>query len=33
MRGFGAPQVAIAYEAQMDRLAERLGLDPLELRS
>ncbi len=32
MRGFGAPQVAIAYEAQMDRLAERLGLDPLELR-
>jgi CO/xanthine dehydrogenase Mo-binding subunit len=32
MRGFGAPQVAIAYEAQMDRLAARLGLDPLELR-
>jgi CO/xanthine dehydrogenase Mo-binding subunit len=32
MRGFGAPQVAIAYEAQMDRLAERLGMDPLELR-
>ena len=32
MRGFGAPQVAIAYEAQMDRLAERLGLDPVELR-
>jgi CO/xanthine dehydrogenase Mo-binding subunit len=32
MRGFGAPQVAIAYEAQMDRLAELLGVDPLELR-
>jgi CO/xanthine dehydrogenase Mo-binding subunit len=32
MRGFGAPQVAISYEGQMDRLAERLGLDPLELR-
>jgi CO/xanthine dehydrogenase Mo-binding subunit len=32
MRGFGAPQVAIAYEAQMDRLAERLGVDPVELR-
>jgi CO/xanthine dehydrogenase Mo-binding subunit len=32
MRGFGAPQVAIAYEAQMDRLAERVGVDPVELR-
>ncbi|MGH2742818.1 MAG: molybdopterin cofactor-binding domain-containing protein, partial [Thermoleophilaceae bacterium] len=32
MRGFGAPQVAIAYEAQMDRLAERLGVDPVALR-
>jgi CO/xanthine dehydrogenase Mo-binding subunit len=32
MRGFGAPQVAIAYEAQMDRLAERLSMDPVELR-
>ena len=32
MRGFGAPQVAIAYEAQMDRLAGRLGMDPVELR-
>jgi CO/xanthine dehydrogenase Mo-binding subunit len=32
MRGFGAPQVAIAYEAQMDRLAAALGIDPLELR-
>jgi CO/xanthine dehydrogenase Mo-binding subunit len=32
MRGFGAPQVAIACEAQMDRLAERVGVDPVELR-
>ena len=32
MRGFGAPQVAIAYEAQMDRLADALGMDRLELR-
>ena len=32
MRGFGAPQVCFAYEAQMDKLARRLGLDPLEIR-
>jgi CO/xanthine dehydrogenase Mo-binding subunit len=32
MRGFGAPQVAIAYEAQMDRLADSLGIDPVEFR-
>jgi CO/xanthine dehydrogenase Mo-binding subunit len=32
MRGFGAPQVCFAYEAAMDALAARLGLDPLELR-
>ena len=32
MRGFGAVQVAIAHEAQMDRLAAALGIDPLELR-
>jgi CO/xanthine dehydrogenase Mo-binding subunit len=32
MRGFGAVQVAVGYEAQMDRLAARLGIDPLELR-
>ena len=32
MRGFGAVQVCVAYEAQMDRLAARLGLDPLEIR-
>jgi CO/xanthine dehydrogenase Mo-binding subunit len=31
-RGFGAPQVCFAYEAQMDALAARLGLSPLELR-
>jgi CO/xanthine dehydrogenase Mo-binding subunit len=32
MRGFGAPQVCFAYEAQMDKLARKLGLDPLEIR-
>ncbi|HWI75276.1 MAG TPA: molybdopterin cofactor-binding domain-containing protein, partial [Baekduia sp.] len=32
MRGFGAVQVAIAYEAQMDKLAAAAGLDPLEVR-
>ncbi|HET8680492.1 MAG TPA: xanthine dehydrogenase subunit D [Micromonosporaceae bacterium] len=32
MRGFGAPQVCFAYEAQMDRLAAALHLHPLELR-
>jgi len=32
MRGFGAVQVCFAYESQMDRLAGKLGLDPLELR-
>jgi CO/xanthine dehydrogenase Mo-binding subunit len=32
MRGFGAMQVALAYEGQMDLLAAKLGLDPLELR-
>jgi CO/xanthine dehydrogenase Mo-binding subunit len=31
-RGFGAPQVTWAAEATMDRLARRLGMDPLELR-
>jgi CO/xanthine dehydrogenase Mo-binding subunit len=31
-RGFGAPQVAFAYEMQMERIAARLGVDPLELR-
>jgi OHCU decarboxylase len=32
MRGFGAVQVAIAHEAQMDKLAETLGIDSVELR-
>ncbi|HJX11291.1 MAG TPA: molybdopterin cofactor-binding domain-containing protein, partial [Candidatus Binatia bacterium] len=31
-RGFGALQVTWAYESQMDMIAARLGLDPLELR-
>jgi CO/xanthine dehydrogenase Mo-binding subunit len=31
-RGFGAPQVAFAYEMQMEKLAAKLGIDPLELR-
>ncbi len=31
-RGFGVPQVCWAYEQQMDQIAERLGIDPLELR-
>jgi CO/xanthine dehydrogenase Mo-binding subunit len=32
MRGFGAVQAAFAYESQMDRLADELGLDPAEVR-
>ncbi|HSK27213.1 MAG TPA: xanthine dehydrogenase subunit D, partial [Jiangellales bacterium] len=32
MRGFGAVQAAFAYEAQMDRAAAQLGIDPVELR-
>jgi CO/xanthine dehydrogenase Mo-binding subunit len=32
MRGFGAVQTCFAGEAQMDRLAEKLGIDPIELR-
>lgn len=32
MRGFGAPQVCFAHEAQMDKLAVALGQDPVELR-
>jgi OHCU decarboxylase len=32
MRGFGAVQVAVAHEAQMDKLAARLGIDPVTLR-
>lgn len=32
MRGFGAVQTCFAYESQMDRLAETVGMSPLELR-
>ena len=32
MRGFGAVQACFAYEAQMDKLAAALAIDPLELR-
>ena len=31
-RGFGVAQVSPAFEGLLDELAERLGLDPLELR-
>ena len=31
-RGFGQPQVAFAMESQMEELAKRLDMDPLELR-
>ncbi len=31
-RGFGAPQAAFAAESQMNKLAEKLGLDPVEIR-
>jgi xanthine dehydrogenase D subunit len=32
MRGFGAVQAGFAYESQMDKLAEALGMDPVDLR-
>ena len=32
MRGFGAVQVCFAHEAQMDRLADACGIDPVEIR-
>lgn len=32
MRGFGAVQSCFGHEAQMDLLAEALGMDPVELR-
>jgi xanthine dehydrogenase D subunit len=32
MRGFGAVQACFAYESQMDALASRLGMDPVDLR-
>ena len=31
-RGFGAPQAQFMAEMQMDKLAEKLGLDPVEFR-
>ncbi|MGW8143644.1 MAG: xanthine dehydrogenase family protein molybdopterin-binding subunit [Anaerolineales bacterium] len=31
-RGFGGPQGAFAAESQMNRLAEALGIDPIEIR-
>ena len=31
-RGFGAPQVCFAYESQMDELAKKLRIDPVEIR-
>jgi len=31
-RGFGGPQACFAYEQQMDAIANRLGLDPYEVR-
>lgn len=31
-RGFGNPSVQFAAEAQMDQLAEKLGMDPVEFR-
>jgi xanthine dehydrogenase D subunit len=32
MRGFGVVQVCFAHEAQMDKLADALGMDPVDLR-
>ena len=32
MRGFGAVQACFGYEAQMDRLAQALDMDPIDLR-
>ena len=32
MRGFGATQPPVAYEQQMDKLAEALAMDPVEVR-
>jgi len=31
-RGFGSPQVIFPHESQMDKLAEKLGIDRLEIR-
>lgn len=32
LRGFGNPQVTFASECQLDMIAQRLGMDPIELR-
>ena len=32
MRGFGAPQAAFAAETQLNMAAEKLGIDPIDLR-
>ena len=32
MRGFGATQMAFTYESQMDILAHKLGIDPVQFR-
>ena len=32
MRGFGVLQAAVAHESQMDRLAHRLGISPVDIR-
>jgi len=32
MRGFGTTQMAFAYESQMDILAHKLGIDPIQFR-
>src|SRR5258708_37182240 len=32
MRGFGSVQNCYAHEAQMDKLAAAIGMDPVELR-
>jgi CO/xanthine dehydrogenase Mo-binding subunit len=32
MRGFGVPQSCFGYESHMDTIAERLSIDPLEIR-
>ena len=32
MRGFGAPQVAMALECHLDQLAQEIGVDPWQLR-
>ena len=32
-RGYAAPEVAMAYETHLEVVAERLGIDPIELRT